>query len=355
MSRPPLEQIAPMLAADLRDLPQAEQDRIWSDPNYITEEKLNGIRGLFHIGSSENRISTRCLSKRTGLYSEKSDHFPHLRDLPLGFLDGTVLDGEILMDMSRLFTGETFACGTLSCTMALVNASPEKAFVLQQEEGFASFQVFDIIRYKGESLEAQPFWKRRQLLEKLFADMTAKRIDLSCLNLVTQVSEEKREFYEAVLASGGEGLMLKHKDGLYQHTGRSKEMLKAKRSLTVDGFIIGATAGKKGNAGLIGSLLIGAHDSATHKVREISGVPPYDLSLGPNSNLRREMTVLKDGKPCLAPGFLNRVVEIEAFSWNKNKRLEHAKILRFRDDKHREDCSLNFSTEEGRDALETRR
>jgi ATP-dependent DNA ligase len=157
-----------MLACDLRDLPQPAQDRIWSDPNYIAEEKFNGVRGLLHTGNSENRISTRCLSKRTGLYSEKTDHFQHLRDLPLSFLDGTVLDGEILMNKSRMFTGDTWANGTLSCTMALLNASPEKAFVLQQEEGYASFQTFDILRYKGESLESQPFWKRRLLLEKLF-------------------------------------------------------------------------------------------------------------------------------------------------------------------------------------------
>ncbi|OGS11986.1 MAG: hypothetical protein A2234_05015 [Elusimicrobia bacterium RIFOXYA2_FULL_58_8] len=330
-----------MLACDLRDLPPAEQERIWASPDFIAEEKFNGVRGLLHIGRKENRISTRCLSKRTGLYSEKSDHFPHLRNLPLDFLDGTVIDGEILMNKSRMFTGETFACGTLSCTMALCNASPEKAFVLQQEEGYASFQAFDILCYKGESLESQPFWKRRLLLEKLFSETAAKGVDLTSLNLATQVSHDKRDFYEAVLSSGGEGVMLKQKDAVYQHVGRSKGMLKAKRFLTVDGFIVGSTSGKNGNAGMVGSLLIGAYDLCTDTVREIAGVSPSDLSLGKNSNLRRAMTVLKDGKPCLAPGFLNRVVEIEAFQWN-NWRLVHAKILRFRDDKAPQDCVVDF-------------
>lgn len=330
-----------MLARDLRDLPPTVQERIWSDPSYIAEEKFNGIRGLLHIGKTENRISTRVRSKRTGLYSEKTDHFQHLRDLPLDFLDGTVLDGEILMSKSKMFTGETFAEGTLSCTMALCNASPEKAFVLQQEEGHASFQAFDIIRYKGESLENQPFWKRRQTLEKLFSAIAAKGIDLTSLNLASQVSDDKRDFYEAVLSSGGEGVMLKQRDALYQHAGRSKGVLKAKRFLTVDGFIVGATSGKNGNAGMIGSLLIGVYDLCTDTVREIAGVPPSDLSLGKNSNLRRAITDLKDGKPCLAPGFLNRVVEVEAFEW-KNWRLVHAKILRFRDDKTPQECVVDF-------------
>jgi len=331
-----------MLACDLRDLPPAEQERIWANPDYIAEEKFNGIRALLHIGKKENRISTRVRSKRTGQYSEKSDHFPHLRDLPLDFLDGTVLDGELLVNQFRAAAGDPFDCGTLTFTTALCNASPEKALFLQQEKGFASFQAFDIIQYKGQSLEGYPFWKRRLLLETFFNEMETKRINQSSLNLVTQLTEDKRDFYEAVLSSGGEGLVLKHKDGLYQHTGRSKRMLKAKRSLTVDGFIIGATLGERGNSGMIGSLLIGAYDLCTDTVREIAGVPPYDLSLGQRSNLRQEMTILKDGRPQLAPGFLNRVVELEAFCWNGGWKLVHAKILRFRDDKTPEDCVVDF-------------
>lgn len=330
-----------MLATDLRDLPQAEQDRIWSDPNYIAEEKFNGVRGLLHIGKKENRISTRCRSKRTGLYSEKSDHFTHLRDLPLGFLDGTILDGELILNKSSMFTGDKMAYGSLSCTMALCAASPEKAFVLQQEEGCASFHVYDVLRYQGKSLESLPFERRRLYLEGLFAEIITKGIDNTDLKLAPQVSKDKHGFYKTLVATGKEGVMLKHRHGLYQHTGRSKTMLKAKRFLTVDGIIIGATQGKKGNAGLIGSLLIGAYDLCNDKVREIAGVPPSDLSLGKNSNLRREMTVLKDGRPCLAPGFLNRVVELEAFAWS-NWRLMHAKILRFRDDKSQRECVVDF-------------
>lgn len=330
-----------MLAADLRDLPEALQERIWTSPDYIAEEKFNGIRGLFHIGSTENRISTRCRSKLTGLYSEKTDHFPHLRDLPLGFLDDTVLDGELLLDMPAIFTGKTWAYGTLSCTMAICGTSPEHATQMQQQAGYTAFKVFDIIRHKGESLEKLPFWQRRVRLRDVCREITDKGIAMPHLNLVPQVSTDKRLFYEKLVAAGQEGVVLKNRNGLYRHTGRSRDMLKAKRSLTVDGFIIGATEGKHGNAGLVGSLKIGAYDAFTGRVREIAGVPPYDLSLGTKSNLRREATATQEGKPCLTSTFLNRVVELEAFCWNKNKRLVHAKIARFRDDKAPEDCILN--------------
>jgi ATP-dependent DNA ligase len=332
-----------MLASDLRDLPKAGQDRIWASPEWIAEEKLNGIRVLCHIGSSENRLSTRVKSKRTGLYSEKTDHFPHLRDLPLDFLEGTILDGELLLDKTRLFTGTTWAQGSLSCTMALVNAAPQLAIALQQREGWATLQAFDIIRDRGEYIQGLPFSQRRSRLERIFHELAGRGIDLGHLKLVRQESACKATFYGSLVVRGGEGVMLKHRAGLYQHAGRSKQILKAKRSLTVDGFIIGSTPGKNGNAGLIGSLLIGVHDVATGQVREIAGVPPYDLSRGPRgSNLRREMSILKDGKPELAPAFLNRVVEVEAFCWNKNQRLVHAKIARFREDKALAECAVEF-------------
>ncbi len=334
-----------MLATDLRDLPSADQDRVWNTPDFVAEEKLNGIRALLHIGQSESRLTTRVRSKRTGLYLERSDNFPHLRDLPVSFLEGTVLDGELLLDKARLFTGTTWAHGSLSCTMAVCSSSPARAVEIQGREGKADYCVFDIIRDRGAAVEGFPLSERRRRLESVFVELRKRGISLESLRLVPQVQEKKRAFYAQVLRDGGEGVMLKHRDGLYQHAGRSPRVLKAKRSLTVDGFIIGSTAGKNGNAGLVGSLRIGVYDADTGEIREIAGVAPYDLSRGPKkSNLRRAMTVLLSGAPELAPGFQGRVVEIEAFCWNKNARLVHAKLARFRPDKDKADCRVDFSS-----------
>ena len=343
-----------MLAADLRDLPSDERGRIWASPDYVAEEKLNGVRVLLHILGSECRLTTRVRSKRTGLYIERTDNFPHLRGLALSFLAGTVLDGELLLDRSRLYTGSTWAEGTLSCTMAVCNSSPETAVAIQQRAGrFAAFWAFDLIRDCGKSTGSMPFWQRRRRLEAIFADMGSRGIDLAAFQLVEQVSDRKRQFYEALVRDGKEGVMLKHRELLYHHRGRPQLLLKAKRSLTVDGFIIGATPGKNGNAGLVGSLLIGVHDAVTGEVREIAGVAPYDLSKGRQaSNLRKEVTSICDGRPVLSPAYLKRVVEVEAFCWNKNRRLVHAKLARFRTDKAPEECSFDFSTLGQSDAQE---
>lgn len=345
-----------MLANDLRDLPGSDQNGVWSNPDFVAEEKLNGIRALLHIGSYGSRLTTRVKSKRTGLYLERSDNFPHLRDLPIGFLDGTILDGELLLDKPRLFTGTTWAQGSLSCTMAVCSSSPARAAEIQGREGKADYWVFDIIQDRGEPVQGLPLSERRRRLEYLFGEFRKCGIPLEALRLVPQVLEKKRAFYAEVLREGGEGVMLKHRDGLYQHAGRSRHVLKAKRSLTVDGFIIGSTPGKSGNAGLVGSLRIGVYDEATGVVREIAGVAPYDLSRGPKrSNLRRAMTVQLNGAPELAPGFHGRVVEIEAFCWNKNARLVHAKLARFRPDKDKVDCRVDFSSLGVADAVDSGR
>lgn len=345
-----------MLAADLRDLPSDERGRIWASPDYVAEEKLNGVRVLLHILGSECRLTTRVRSKRSGLYLERTDNFPHLRGLPLGFLAGTVLDGELLLGLPRLYTGSTWAVGTLSCTMAVCNSAPETAVAIQQRAGRgANFWAFDLIRDCGKPTEAMPFWKRRRRLEAMFADMESRGLDLTSLKIVEQVVNRKRQFFEALVRDGKEGVMLKHRELLYRHAGRPQLLLKAKRSLTVDGFIIGATPGRNGNAGLVGSLLIGVHDAVTGEVREIAGVTPYDLSRGRQaSNLRKEVTTLCDGRPVLSPAYLKRVVEVEAFCWNKNRRLVHAKIARFRADKAPEECSVDFAALEVSDAADSK-
>lgn len=334
-----------MLASDLRNLAHGEQERVWNAQDYFAEEKLDGVRAILHIGVAECRLTTRVKSTRTGRYLERSDNFSHLRDLPLGFLVGTIIDGELLLDKPRLYTGTTWAKGSLSCTMAVCSSSPARSAEIQRREGAAAYWAFDLISDRGQEVRRLPFIERRRRLERIFEEMRDRLVPLESLRLVTQVVDDKRGYYAQVIERGGEGVMLKNRDALYQHEGRSRYVLKFKKSLTVDGFIIGSTPGRAGNAGQVGSLLVGVYDAATGQIREVAGVAPYDLSRGPKaSNLRRVMTVLKDGRPELAPEFHNRVVEIEAFCWNKNARLVHAKLARFRPDKDKADCRVDFSS-----------
>ena len=352
-ARPPLEQIRPMLAEDFRDLPWNERDAIWSSPDWIAEPKLNGVRLLGFLGVPGNRFTTRVKSKRSGLFQERTDNLPHLRDLPLGFLADTVLDGELVLERPKLHTGHALAVGSLACTMAVVNCSPEHAVGLQRSSGaWAAYYVFDLIRDRGHDVGGCPFWERRSRLAHLFREMSARGISAESLKLVPQVSDDKRSFYASILESGGEGVMLKRLSGPYKQSGRSRDVLKVKKALTVDAFVSGFTEGRNGFSGLVGSLLVSVTDEKGVR-HEIAGVPCHDPLDPPGSNMdfRRRATELIAGKPGLNRLWYGRVVEVEALEWNKNHRLVHARILRWRTDKAREECVVDFSVLDRRHGL----
>ncbi len=44
---PPLEQIFPQLAKDIRDIPEPERKEVLRSDKYACGEKINGVRGIF--------------------------------------------------------------------------------------------------------------------------------------------------------------------------------------------------------------------------------------------------------------------------------------------------------------------
>lgn len=340
-----LLQIHPMLGRDILDLSKEEQDKILKDDNdWIAEKKLDGIRAIMHIGSRGNRFTTRERSVKNYFFREITDNLPHLKDYPLGKWDGTILDGEAVLEKQIVDTGSTKAYGTLSVTAAICNASPEKAEEIQERAGWISYHAFDIIKYKGVPLLNRPFGERRKFLEEMFDEIRKESSDLASLILVAQIAKNKRRYYNEIIKAGGEGIMLKNLNGLYQTRGRSKAMYKMKKHLTVDGWISGYTEGRRGFEGLIGSLLISVRDEEGI-VREIAGVSPNAEGLEPGEvlELRKSMTEVVSGKPTLKKDYYGRVVEVLAYDWSKSLRLSHARILRWRPDKIQDECIVDLS------------
>ena len=340
----PLEQVQPMLARDIFDLSQEEQKIILEDDNdWLAEEKLDGIRAIMHIGETGNRFTTRERSVKTFSFREITDNLPHLNTLQLSDWNGTIIDGEAILETQVIDTGATKAYGTLSATSAVCNCSPEKAKALQGKYGYITYHVFDIIKYKGVSLLNRVFYERRKILVEMLDEMIKAGIELNNIKLVPQVFKDKFKYYNRIVRTGGEGIMLKNQIGMYRIIGRSRSVYKMKKHLTVDGVISGY--GKKDFKGLIGSLLISVKDEEG-VVREIAGVSPNVLDIESEENgfmLRKEMTEIVDGKPTLKKEYYGRVVELLAFDWNKNLRLYYARILRWRNDKTQDECTIDLS------------
>lgn len=270
--------VEPMTAKEY--LNDSTLEEMLTSTDYIAEEKLDGTRSTMHLYKRAIRMFSRRVSVKTDWYSENTDSVPHLRDLEVPeTLYNTVLDGEMRID-GREFKDVS---STLNCTW-------DEAIARQEELGFITFHAFDIIYYKGIYVAKMPLMRRKHLLrkvvqqlnnpyvfeEKYYDDnipviMTDKMIrDYMYKNLSEggypnlfrtlanninftieefemndgfgaefsfDIEVDKRTWYEYIIYNGGEGIMLKPKDGLYLHK-RGREYTKLKKFDTWDVVIL---------------------------------------------------------------------------------------------------------------------
>lgn len=271
----------PMTAKELET--EEQQNRELNNPSNILEEKFDGTRALVYFLSQECiesgevvdeigfcRVFSRRISKKTGFYVENTDSLPHIRELDRPELGGTILDGEMFID------GLPFkeVSSTLNCLW-------DKAIDRQIEKGFITFHAFDILFYKGIDLRKMPLERRKVYLHLAVEEADSpyiqevtyfecgKDIDLDCYTEVQKrlggshkrigqffdnLSEDAyphlyecyehnkpltpRAYYELIVATGGEGLIVKPKNGKYLHK-RGWEYSKIKKFLTRELIVVG--------------------------------------------------------------------------------------------------------------------
>lgn len=267
----------PMTAKELET--EEQQDEKLRDPAYYIEEKFDGTRALVYFFSQPTedggetgycRVFSRRISKKTGFYVENTDSLPHIRDIDVPELGGTILDGEMFID------GLPFkeVSSTLNCLW-------DKAIDRQIEKGFISFHAFDILFYKGIDLRKMPLERRKVYLHLAVEESNCpyiqeveyfecgKEIDTDVYSEVMKrinpqyedqyfdmLEDDKdtyphlyycwknqkhltpRAYYELVVSTGGEGLIVKPKSGKYLHK-RGWEYSKIKKFLTREMIVIG--------------------------------------------------------------------------------------------------------------------
>lgn len=264
----------PMTAKELET--EEQQDEKLRDPAYFIEEKFDGTRALVYFLSQSDindeeigfcRVFSRRISKKTGFYVENTDSLPQLRELDRPELAGTILDGEMFID------GLPFkeVSSTLNCLW-------DKAIDRQIEKGFITFHAFDILFYKGIDLRKLPLERRKEYLRFAVEEAECpyikeveyfecgsfikrdtyiemcKRLGHDIFidqyedyegaypNLYKCLMEETnltpRAYYEMIVATGGEGLIVKPKSGKYLHK-RGWEYSKIKKFLTREMIVLG--------------------------------------------------------------------------------------------------------------------
>lgn len=258
----------PMTAHALED--EKEQDNaLWNPDNYV-EEKFDGTRGVLHFFKDECRVFSRRISKKTNWFTENTDSLPQMRSIAIPELAGTIIDGEMFIP-NRPFKDVS---STLNCKW-------DKAIDRQLELGFIVFHAFDILYYKGIKLENMRLERRKYYLGKVIQKLAEHGIEcivevpyfqcdgklripverpLSLLKKIKgfdkkyptlyseiQISKSPlnlllspRGYYEYIVATGGEGVIIKNKDYKYVHK-RDKAYLKIKKFYTREVIILGFT------------------------------------------------------------------------------------------------------------------
>lgn len=252
----------PMTAKELET--EEEQDNCFNSDDFFIEEKFDGTRALVYFTETGCRVFSRRVSKKTGFYVENTDSLPHIKHTDVDKeLKDTILDGEMFID------GLPFkeVSSTLNCLW-------DKAVRRQIEKGLISFHAFDILFYNGIDLRNMRLEKRKKYLTlavKQAENPYIKEVDYySCgkntetylyseiMKRINPVDEEfavdelretakehypellscfdngdyltPKAYYELIVALGGEGVIIKPKNGKYLHK-RGWEYSKIKNSL----------------------------------------------------------------------------------------------------------------------------
>jgi DNA ligase-1 len=203
--------------------------------DWLAENKWDGIRGQLIVRGGQHYLWSRGEELIT-------DKFPEFAQATSLLPNGTVLDGEIL----AFADGEILPFQNLQTRIGRKNVSKK---IL--ESAPAVMRVYDLLEHNGKDLRTEKQELRREKLDKLFASLPpnnliqlSKLINYNSWEELAQIRENSRE-------NNSEGLMLKHKKGVYQVGRKKGDWWKWKVDpLTIDAVLIYAMRGHGRRANL---------------------------------------------------------------------------------------------------------
>ena len=280
-------------------------DERFSDPDWIFERKLDGIRCLAFKARERVQLRSRNDLSLNGRFPEIA------AALEADPVTDVVLDGEIVA-----FDGAQTSFARLQQR----GERPTPVF----------FYVFDILRLAGDDVTDEPLRARKALLRRslAFADP---------IRLTAHRNGDGEAFYAEACRKGWEGLIAKRADAPYTH-GRSRDWLKFKCSAEQE-LVIGGYTAPRGSRTNLGALLLGYYDDGRLRYAGKVGTgftraTLHDLA-GSLAPLRRQASPFADevrerGATWVEP----RLVAQVGFSeWTRDGRLRHPRFLGLRDDK----------------------
>jgi bifunctional non-homologous end joining protein LigD len=282
-------------------------DSYFSDPNWVFEPKLDGVRALALKVGNRVRLMSRNQLSLNDRYQEVAAAVGKLN------VQNAILDGEV----------------------AVVTDGVSRFQSLQRHllEGGGSliYFVFDAPQLENYDITRMPLVARKELLRRVVSVS-------SPIELVPYRERSGERYLEEACARGWEGIIAKSALSPYVH-GRSKHWLKFKCSKEQE-FVVGGFTDPQGTRVGFGALLVGYYEG---KKLIYAG----KVGTGYNTQLLLEMgkqlTELEqdqcpfDGPPPARKSVHwvkpTLVVQIGFSEWTRDGRLRHPRFLGIRDDK----------------------
>lgn len=347
----------PQLATPKNQLkPASKQDEIWAavweDPDYIFEEKLDGMRFRWiYVRGEGLKCYSRHIDAIEFLPLEYSSNLcMEFDESKLQGIDSFFLDSELVClnpNFCQLLSSEGLVAETqLAAVTSVMHMNSEDAIRLQKSGLKLKGYVFDCLMLNGEMLIEKPLVERKKSLLGIVGKLTEAGLPLVMHKSYRISLASKHKFFDTLVAQGREGLIAKRIDSPYSPDERINDWVKIKRSVgilgdTLSGFITGFKPGRKGSEfeNLVGSLQISSNvigDDGESEVRSIAWVKDMPLEL------RQKLTYYDtEGFPVLNPKFLNLVVNVDGQHFSsRTQHLVHAKIIEWRSDLTPFDCTV---------------
>jgi bifunctional non-homologous end joining protein LigD len=312
----------------------------FSDPNWLFEPKLDGLRALAFIREGKVTLLSRNANDITAQYPAL------VGELAAQPVAQMLLDGEIVaLDEDGLPSFER-----LQQRMHLTRPADIQR---QDAQTPVLYFVFDLLYLDGFDLT-------KVLLLQRKATLAQALLPSSTIRYVDHVDGDGDEAYRQAVKLGLEGVVGKRRDWAYEAGKRSRAWLKVKGVLTAEFVVGGYSQGSGERAATFGALLLGYYDDGrlVYAGNVGSGFDQAGLKeiLERLKGLRSERSPFAD-QPALGktkPVWVrpHLVAEVKFAQWTREGRLRAPAFLRLREeirprDVQRPPSPLAVSSSEG--------
>ncbi|KAM6496937.1 DNA ligase IV [Amanita muscaria] len=224
---------------------------------FIIEEKLDGERMQLHKRGNEYFYCSRKGKDYTYLYGKHvgtGSLTPHLDRALDSRVDSIILDGEMLVwdpVAERLLPFGSLKTAALDKTKKEHNPRP-------------CFKVFDLLYLNGQSLLHRSLAFRKRNLSQCLKEIPG-RVEF-VVEFKGKNAKDIRTKMEEIMASRGEGLIIKHPSSKYVLNGRNMDWIKVKPEYmdnmgeTVDLLVVSANYGSGKRGGGVSTLICAVLD-----------------------------------------------------------------------------------------------